>query len=375
VVSDILHFVRRAAQDVRKPSVSDASLDVHLLAALEWLERAHDRTSRQGVSYGYSVRGGWKPAYRETSGYIVSTLFRAADDLQQPRYHERAIEIARWLASVQNDDGSIANPAYGDRGIVFDTGQVLFGLVRAYERTGDDALLQAAVRAGRWLVDVADDNGRWTTHEHLDTPHVYNARTAWALVVLDQVARDERHERVARANLDWARDDQTSAGFFRHAAFVAGDVPYTHNLSYTTCGLQESGWLLGDDSYVNAGQRCATAARCLLRDDGFLPGQIDADGQARARYACLTGNAQFAIVWAKWFDRTGDTMWRDAAERSLRFVMSHQDLDDREPGMRGAIAGSYPVWGRYAPMSFPNWAAKFFVDAALLQRAWSRAGV
>jgi hypothetical protein len=132
--------------------------------------------------------------------------------------------------------------------------------------------------------------------------------------------------------------------------------------------------LLGDDSYVAAGQRCATAALGLLRDDGFLPGQIDADGRASARYACLTGNSQFAVVWAKWFDRTGDVRWREAAERSLRFVMSRQHLDDRAPGMRGAIAGSSPVWGRYAPMSFPNWAAKFFVDAALLQRGWSRVG-
>ncbi len=372
--SEILHFMRRAAHDARttSTSTSPASLDAHLLAALEWIERAHDRTGRQGVSYGYSLRGGWKPPYRETSGYIVSTLFRAADALHQPRYHERAVEIARWLVSVQNTDGSISNPKYGERGIVFDTGQVLFGLVRAHQRTGDDVFLQAGVRAARWLVDVADEQGRWTRSEHLDTPHVYNARTAWALVLLDQLAPDPRNEEVARANLDWARDDQTPAGFFRHAAFVAGDVPYTHNLSYTTCGLQESGWLLGDDRYVEAGRRCAAAARNLLADDGFLPGQIDADGRSTVRYACLTGNAQFAVVWAKWFDLTGDPAWRDASERSLRYVMRHQDLDDREPGIRGAIAGSFPIWGRYAPMSFPNWATKFFIDAALLQRAWSR---
>jgi hypothetical protein len=34
------------------------------------------------------------------------------------------------------------------------------------------------------------------------------------------------------------------------------------------------------------------------------------------------------------------------------------------------VAGSFPIWGRYAPLSYPNWAAKFFVDALLLERKW-----
>jgi len=36
--------------------------------------------------------------------------------------------------------------------------------------------------------------------------------------------------------------------------------------------------------------------------------------------------------------------------------------------VRGAIAGSYPLWGRYLRWRYPNWAAKFFLDALLLSR-------
>ena len=35
----------------------------------------------------------------------------------------------------------------------------------------------------------------------------------------------------------------------------------------------------------------------------------------------------------------------------------------RAAAVRGAIAGSHPIWGRYSRFEFPNWAAKFFVDA------------
>ena len=50
--------------------------------------------------------------------------------------------------------------------------------------------------------------------------------------------------------------------------------------------------------------------------------------------------------------------------------MATQDLMTSNPDMRGAIKGSQPVWGRYAPMSFPNWATKFFVDAMWLRKGF-----
>jgi uncharacterized protein YyaL (SSP411 family) len=373
-VTDTTRIVRGyaglVAHDVLRRHTRPATLDAHLEAAVRWLEHAHDRTARRGVSYGYSLRGGWKPAYRETSGYIIPTLYRAADALGRPELEERAVEVARWLLHEQRPDGSFANPHYGPDGIVFDTGQVLFGLVRAFERTGDDDLLAAAERAGQWLARVADGDGRWRTHEHFGTPHVYNTRTAWALLRLDEVAHDDRRVSVARANLDWAVRSQRPSGFFDDAAFTPGADAFTHTISYTICGLQESGWLLGDDTYVAAARRCADATVTLLADDGSLPGRITTDGAPASRSVCLTGNCQFSIVWAKWFELTGDERYRDAATRALSRVLATHRIEHPRSEFAGAVAGSSPVWGRYAPMSHPNWAAKFLVDAALLQRAW-----
>jgi folate-dependent phosphoribosylglycinamide formyltransferase PurN len=39
------------------------------------------------------------------------------------------------------------------------------------------------------------------------------------------------------------------------------------------------------------------------------------------------------------------------------------------PGIRGGIAGSSPVWGDYIRLAIPNWAAKFFIDALLDKEA------
>lgn len=370
MISSLLTFTALAARDLLDIRPQTAEPEAHLLAAEEWLKRAHDQGTDGGVSYGYSIRGGWRPSYPETSGYIATTFFDLARRRNDAGYRERAVRICRWLLSIQNPDGSFSNPRYGDAGIVFDTGQDLFGLVRAYEETRDPAFKEGALRAANWLVAIAGEDGRWTRNEHLNTPHVYNTRTAWAVLRMNQVEYSAERERVARANLDWALAEQQPSGFFAECAFERGLPPFTHTIAYATRGLLESGDLLNDARYIDAAQRCADAALKHVREDGFLPGQITIDGKAAARYCCLTGNCQFSIVWAKFFDRTGNEEYRRSAIRAMDYVMHCQDIHTANLDIRGAIKGSHPIWGKYAPLSFPNWPAKFFVDAMLLRNRW-----
>ena len=366
-------FAWLSANDLVRRSPRRHDLDTHLGAAVAWLERAHDHGTDRGVSYGYSLRAGWGPSYRETSGYIAETFFDLARDLGNPDHARRAIEVAQWLLSVQNADGSFSNPRYGTGGIVFDTGQDLFGLVRAARETGSTHLLDGARRAARWLVDIAGPDDRWTRNEHLGTAHVYNARTAWALLEADRLLpdADPARRRVARANLDWAVAEQQPSGLFDHCAFERGKPPFTHTLAYAVRGLLQSGLLLDEPRYLAAATRGADAVMQRLDPSGFLPGHFRIDGTGPGRYCCLTGNCQFAIVWSVLHRVTGDHGYRAAAERATDYVLAHHDVATRLSAARGGVKGSHPIWGRYAPMSFPNWPAKFLVDALLLRRGWS----
>ncbi len=348
-----------------------ADEQAHFDAALDWLIRAHDATADGGVSYGYSLRGGWRRSYIETTGYIAVTFFRLARLRDDPSLKRRAEQMVDWLIRVQNEDGSFSNPRYRQTGIVFDTGQDLFGLVRAYRETKNERALAAAERAADWLVrEAADVTGRFTRHTHLGVPHVYNTRVAWALLQVHQESPHEDRLRVARANLDWALTQQTAAGLYAQNAFEPGVAPFTHTVAYAIRGLWESGELLDDDRYRDSARRAANAMLAHVREDGFIPGQVDDDHRAAASYCCLTGNAQLAIVWAKMFKRDGDPRHKDAAVRALRYVMAHQDLTTSDPNRRGAIKGSHPAWGRYSPLTYPNWATKFFVDAMLECHEW-----
>lgn len=371
IIEPVLTFAGVARHDARPESGRKTHpTDVHLEASLNWLKQAQDQFSGGGVSYGYSLRGGWLPPYRETSGYVATTFYRAADQLGDGDFSRRAERIARWLITVQNVDGGFANQKYGPDGIVFDTGQDLFGLVAAYERTHDRLFFDSARKAGQWLVDSLGSERMWTRFEHKETPHVYNTRTAWALLRLNQIDPSEAWVTAARRNLDWAVENQQPSGFFTNNAFAAGHSPYTHNISYAICGLQESGWLLDDGAYVDAARRCSDAALTLMRSDGFVPGQITPQGDEAARYSCLTGQAQLAIVWAKQYNLTHDERYRAAARSSIDFIKRHHRVHASNPAVEGGVAGSFPIWGRYAPLSYPNWATKFFVDALLLERQW-----
>jgi hypothetical protein len=323
-----------------------------------------------GVSYGYSLRGRWRASYRETSGYISVTFFDLAARNGDAEHRARAIGICRWLCGVQNADGSIANPELGPDGIVFDTGQVLQGLVRAFGETGHTEFLEAAGRAADWLVRVADPDGRWTRNTFLGVPHAYNTRVAWPLLALGVIRPSADLDRIARTNLDWAVSQQGEEGWFEHCAFEAGVAPSTHTLGYALEGLLEAGVLTGDSRYLDAAFRGAEAILLHIRPDGFVPGRIDVAGNAMAGYCCLTGNCQLAIVWSKLYQRSGDERFRRAAVRALRYVMACQDLGTDNRDVRGGIKGSQPVWGAYSPFTYPNWAAKFFVDALLSCGEW-----
>lgn len=100
--------------------------------------------------------------YPETGGYIVPTLYDYADATGDDRFRERADEMAAWLLTRQFEDGSFPGGTDPDETdpSVFNTGQIRFGLCRAFEETGE-----ARYR------EVADERVAFLkTHQRMDCP-------------------------------------------------------------------------------------------------------------------------------------------------------------------------------------------------------------
>jgi hypothetical protein len=64
---------------------------------------------------------------------------------------------------------------------------------------------------------------------------------------------------------------------------------------------------------------------------------------------------------------TGDGRYYAAAGRINDFLRRTQDLEAADASKRGAVKGSWPFYGAYERLNYPNWAAKFFADALMLE--------
>ena len=213
----------------------------HLKAAMGWLCRAQDVAPDDGVSGAFDIiSGNWFPSYPETTGYIIPTFFDYSAYTKDVSYRARAIRMARWLISLQLENGAFPGPAwvYEDQTpIVFDTGQIIHGLVRAFEETSESHFLDAAYRAGDWLVETQENDGSWLKFTYLERVHTYNARVAWALLCIDQAAQSNRYLSAAQKNLNWVLTQQTPDGWFHNASFELDEAPLTHTLAYTVRGF------------------------------------------------------------------------------------------------------------------------------------------
>ena len=182
-----IHLKIKALRDESQVSKSIPRSIEHLHAAIAWLKHAQDVTGNGGVSQTYLVRSQhWAPSYPETTGYIIPTLYRYAALTGDDDSRLRARRMADWEIDIQHPSGGVLAGALGDsdQPTIFNTGQVIFGWVRAFEEEGDERYRQAAVSAADWLIKVMDEDGCWRqfgspmTGKQINT---YNTRTAWSL--------------------------------------------------------------------------------------------------------------------------------------------------------------------------------------------------
>ena len=338
-----------------------------LIGAIGWIQRAQAMAGDGGMSKGFDlVRQRWAPSYPETTGYTIPTLLNAAIWLNRPELQEKAISLADYLMKSATPEGGVAHWASSGAGpIVFDTGQVMFGWLAAFEASGDEHYLQAAMRAGDWLISVQDASGSWKRYQHLGVEKVIDTRVAWALLELEQRIHRDAYRQAAVRNLEWAMQQQDADGWFRRCAFLEREDPFTHTLAYTAEGLFECGCLLDETRYVEAARLTANALLARQHHDGRLASTYSRGWRETSRSCCLTGNCQMGRLWLRFYEIGGDQTYLDAARKAIAFVARTQNLKTSNLNIRGGIAGSHPIYGKYERFKYPNWATKFFVDALL----------
>lgn len=339
--------------------------DRYVLALLHWLARAQDAVPGGGVSGYYTFSSGWSAAYPETTGYVITTFLDASRRLNVEEWADRARRMIEWEIAVQLPDGSWQSGFVDQSPVpaVFNTGQVIDGLMAGYAYFKEPRYLDAAIKGGRWLVSHQDADGAWRRHVYQNNPNCYSTRVAWPMLLLAQVTGDSSIQESALRYLEWASTCQDDTSWFANCSLEPGDPALTHTLGYTMEGFLEAGILLKDNRWIVVAQRAADVLLHKFEIKKHLAGTYGKGWKPDHTFACLTGCAQVSRVWGRLYELTHDLRYLNAMLKLNDYVVSQIDMTSRCPGIRGGVAGSKPIWGAYMTYRLPNWAAKFTLDA------------
>ncbi|MCB2119323.1 MAG: hypothetical protein KDE18_08475, partial [Rhodobacteraceae bacterium] len=192
---------------------------------------------------------------------------------------------------------------------------------------------------------------------------------AWALVAYGRIAGDAEAVAAGLANADWALAQQRDNGYFAENGFKPGGNANTHGTAYVMRGLFQIHQLTGRRDVLAAVEKAADQVAAIVEREGWIAAELGPDWEFRSGHICLTGCAQLAIIFLRLAAVTGNERYVPLAERLIAQVAATQTVRG-EKRHSGAIAGSYPIQGAYAPFQYPNWATKFFADALLERERW-----
>jgi len=327
------------------------SLEEHIMATYHWICAAQDANPGGGVSGWYSLKDGWGDPYPETTGYIITSMLALGNFKNIQDCIKRAIAMADWEIDVQLNSGAVRGGTLrtDPSPAVFNTGQVVFGWVRAYQETADEKYIYAAKCAAEWLLNVQDYDGAWRRFlSPLTTSLVctFNSRTAWSLVLLGQVIGEEKYIDSGQKNLEWCLTQQQPDGWFRNNSFSPNEIPLLHTIGYVIEGLLEAGILLQSSRFIDSATLALESLLEHLGKDGHLWGRYDSGWKSTTRWRCLTGEAQIALSLLKLYELTREEKYFNGGKLINEQLMNFQVLNSGKAEVIGGVKGSHPIWGR-----------------------------
>lgn len=360
-----------------KPTNFQKLVLVRAEAAAQWLIRSIKACKNNGSAAFYSrwyhpIRG-WSWPYPETTGYIIPTLITYAQFSSQSVYADLAAKQAEWIMSLQFDNGALPGGAVknGKKAgpSIFNTGQMIFGLVATADHTQNDKFLQSAREAAHWLAEEVDPiSGKWERYSYKKgfSP-AYYTRVCWAMLEVWSRTGDPKIKDAAVRALETIATWQRPKGSIENWSFHPSQQAFTHTIAYTLRGFFESAMLLGQEGqqFLSVSIKPADILRRRMELRGRLAGAYDLEFKGTYWYSCLTGNCQMALLWMRIYEFRKDARYLSAALKALQYVIDRQRMFHLDPNIRGSISGSAPLWGRYLILRYPNWAVKFYLDALI----------
>ncbi len=339
-----------------------AQLVESLNANLSWLMSSFEQNKNQGSSGTRTLRGHWGDVYPETTGYLVPTLYRLGELLNRKDACKLALAQLEFFKSIQNEDGSFYQTVDNDEPIIFDTAQILEGLLFiAHMSKKPNPVLKMIINAVDWLGKQLDEEGLFTRYNYVENYNpAYYARVAWLMASAELIKYSKprtKTKTLMKRIVSMQNKNKTFSDWSLHP----GQPANTHTIAYTLRGLMEC----ADITHDRKVRRGVTGSARELRDQiqkSGIAGAYDLEWNGDYDYQCATGNAQLAIFFIKLYRHSGDKSFLTTIVPLLQPLIKSQR---KRFIHKGAIPSSIPISGSYQRYKYTNWTQKFYCDALL----------
>ncbi len=269
--------------------------------------------------------------YPEVTGYFIPSLIRWGKK-------ELAKSYAEWLCSVQSHDGSWLDTEQ-KKPYVFDSAQILKGLVAARKLFDDTSRIDISIKKGcDWLISRMSKDGRLNA---IDESIWEDGKTMSELIHLYCLSPliDASH---LFGNKDYEEYARSSLAYYMrvYPENIESFGLLSHFYAYVMEGLLD----LGERDIV---ARSMDKVKQLQCKDGAVP------AYQNSKWVCSTGLFQFSLIWY----RLGDL---DAADRAFSYACK---LQNSSGGWYGGYFIDSDEVVTYFPDAEISWANKYFLDA------------
>jgi ubiquinone/menaquinone biosynthesis C-methylase UbiE/uncharacterized protein YbaR (Trm112 family) len=357
-----------------------------LLENLNWIKLAQDVNPDDGISRGFSLieintektnSFGWQPSYPETSGYILPTLLECAEFFNDKDLFNRSRLLANFLLRVSDNGFVKGGHIYKkDNLSIFDTGQVMKGLLSYYTFSKNIIFLERAKECGDFILnnELKLNNvglGRFSnelisTSIQFSNNDTFNIYIIQSLIYLSKILNNQDYARLAKRIIEYSLLSQNSNGYFYKNDFKSNTDSLTHNIGYVLEALIDAGVLLNDKKYINCVQISLDSIIEKLHNNGFLSSRFDENWNfVDAESSCLVGNSQIALTMIKLYKLNGINKYLGSSIKILNFIKKRSNNSINPISNLGSVYGSWPINGNYQSYQELNWAVKFMADCNL----------
>ncbi|MCK4638226.1 MAG: terpene cyclase/mutase family protein [Bacteroidales bacterium] len=372
ILNDLNRYYNKNSILKNIPIVSENEKQLAIKRAVDWLLFSQKQMKDNGIG-SYHLVNGWSASYPETTAYIIPALIKFAEKNNNEKIIKAALSAADWLVEIQKESGGWQGGRIDDNRTetVFNTGQIIRGLISAFEYTKNDKYLNSSIKAADRLCEIQNEKGYWKKYASMNRARVYDSYVDFPLLMVFQITGNKKYKEHAIKNLNWIIDKkQNKNGWFEDCdnTIKHNDKPILHTIAYTIDGLLDCGISLKNEKYIYAAIRPANVLLKKFEENNFLHGRFDKNWNG-SEYLITTGCAQIAIVWLKLFMQYADKKYLISAKKMNDLLVCIQNRNIKESNNTfGAITGSFPLWGKYEPFAFPNWAVKYCIDSLMMER-------